>query len=57
MICVISQINFTTESNRKFIRIGFFVVKNVGILFQNKVTILMAELGRQKYKLSIKFQF
>ncbi len=38
---VISQIKFITESNRKFIRIGFFVVKNVGILLLNIMTIPM----------------
>ena len=43
MICVISQINYITGSNPKFIRIGFFVVKNVGILFLNMMTILMVE--------------
>ena len=52
-----SKIIFITELNPVFMRNGFFVVKNVGILFQNKVTILMAELGRQKCKLSIEFQF
>ena len=41
MICVISQINYITGSNPKFIRIGFFVVKNVGILFLNIMTIPM----------------
>ena len=34
MIYVISQINFITGLNPKFIRTGFFVVKNVGILLQ-----------------------
>ena len=38
MICVISQINFITGLNPKFIKTGFFVVKNVGILFLNIMT-------------------
>ncbi len=50
MICVISQINFITESNPKFIKIGFFVVKNVGILFLNIMTILMVEQESQTDK-------
>ena len=53
MICVISQINFITGSNPKFIRIGFFVVKNVGILFLNIMTILMVGQESQTDKLSI----
>ena len=47
MICVISQIKFITGSNPKFIRIGFFVVKNVGILFLNIMTIPMVERESQ----------
>ena len=41
MICVISQIKFTIGLNPEFIRIGFFVVKNVGILFLCIMTIPM----------------
>ena len=40
-MCVISQINFITGLNPEFIRTGFFVVKDVGILFLNIMTILM----------------
>ena len=50
MICVISQINFITGSNPKFIKIGFFVVKDVGILFLNIMTILMVEQENQTDK-------
>ena len=50
MICVISQINYITGSNPKFIMIGFFVVKNVGILFLNIMTILMVEQESQPDK-------
>ena len=49
---VISQINFITGSNPKFIKIGFFVVKNVGILFLNIMNIPMGELESQIYKKS-----
>ena len=38
---VISQISFITGLNPEFIRTGFFVVKDVGILFLNIMTILM----------------
>ena len=41
MICVISQISFITGLNPEFIRTGFFVAKDVGILFLNIMTILM----------------
>ena len=57
MICVISQIKFNTGSNPKFIRIGFFVVKNVGILFLNIMTILMVEQESQTDKESSGFNF
>ena len=57
MNCVISQINFITGSNPKFIRIGFFVVKNVGILFLNIMTILMVEQESQTDKESSEFNF
>ena len=40
-MCVISQISFITGLNPEFIRTGFFVVKDVGILFLNIMTILM----------------
>ncbi len=36
-----SQISFITGSNPNFIRIGFFVVKNVGILFLKIMAIPM----------------
>ena len=39
MIYVTSQVNSTTGLNLKFIRTGFFVVNNVGILFRNKMII------------------
>ena len=38
-----SQGNFITELNPKYIRTGFFVVKNVGKLFLNTKIILMVE--------------
>ena len=41
MIYVISQEHFITGSNPKFIKNGFFVVKNVGILFLKIMTIPM----------------
>ena len=50
MIYVISQVHFITGSNPKFIKIGFFVVKNVGILFLNIMTILMVEQESQTDK-------
>ena len=43
MIYVIREILFTIELNPQFIQTGFFVVKNVGILFQNIVNINMEE--------------
>ena len=39
MIYVISQIKFITELNPLFIKTGFFVVKNVGMLFLNIIII------------------
>ena len=42
---VISQINFIIGLNPKFIRNGFSVVKNVGILFRNITTIPMVGQG------------
>ena len=41
MIYAISQIKSTIELNPKFIGTGFFVAKNVGILFLNIIIILM----------------
>ena len=41
MIYVISQVNFITGLNPKFIRNGFFVVKNVGKLFLSIMIIPM----------------
>ena len=40
-IYVMSQIRFITGLNPKFIRTGFSVVRNVGILFLNIMTIPM----------------
>ncbi len=54
MIYVISQIKFITELNPTFIRTGFFVVKNVGILFQKIVNIHMVVQENQKDRLSRK---
>ena len=50
VIYVISQIKFISESNPKFIRNGYFVVKNVGISFQKIVNIHMVEQESQEYK-------
>ena len=52
---VISKIKSITGLNLKFIKTGFFVVKNVGILFQNKINIYMAELESQNKKILNKF--
>ena len=41
MIYVVRQIQFITGLNPQFMRTGFFVVKNVGILFLNKKNIHM----------------
>ena len=41
VIYVISKIKFITGLKPQFIRTGFFVVKNVGILFQNMIDIPM----------------
>ncbi len=49
-----SQIKFITELNPKFIQNGFFVVENVGMLFQNIVNIPMVARESQKIKLSSK---
>ncbi len=45
---------FITELNPKFIQNVFFVVENVGMLFQNIVNIPMAARESQKIKLSSK---
>ena len=50
VIYVISLIKFITGLNHKLIRTGFFVVKNVGILFLNIMTILMVEQESQTNK-------
>ncbi len=42
---------FTIELNQKFIQNGFFVVKNVGIQYQNIRGIPMEEQENQKYKI------
>ena len=51
MIYVTSQISFITGSNPTFISTGFSVVKNVGILFLNKVIIptVAQESPNKKY--------
>ena len=58
MICVISQIKFITGSNAKFIKTLSFLVKNVGILFLNIMTILMVEQENQtdKYLSELNFK-
>ena len=53
-MCVISQISFITGLNPEFIRTGFFVVKDVGILFLNIMTILMVGQESQTDKSSTK---
>tara|TARA_A100001035_G_scaffold60749_1_gene45745 strand:+ start:26 stop:196 length:171 start_codon:yes stop_codon:yes gene_type:complete len=50
VIHVISQIKFISELNLKFIPIGFFVAKNVGVLSQNIVIILMVAQESQNNK-------
>ena len=52
MIYVKSKIKFTIGLNPEFIRNGFFVVKNVGILFQNKEIITMVGQESQWYNLA-----
>ena len=47
MIYAISQIKPTTGLNPLFIVTGFFVAKNVGILFLNIIIILMEEQESQ----------
>ena len=47
MIYVISKIKFITGLNPKYIRTGFFVVKNVGILFLLILNIPMVEQESQ----------
>ena len=46
-MCVISQISFITGLNPEFIRTGFFVAKDVGILFLNIMTTAMVERESQ----------
>ena len=55
MIYVISQEYFITGSNPKFIKNGFFVVKNVGILFLKIMTIPMVGQESQIDKESSEF--
>ena len=57
VICVISQINFISGSNPKFIRTGFFVVKNVGISFLNIIIIPMVVQESQIDKKSSDINF
>jgi len=45
-----SQIRFTIGLSPKFIRTGFFVARNVGILFLSIKNILMAEQESQTNK-------
>ncbi len=45
MICAVRQIKCFTGLNPQFIQTGFFVAKNVGKIFQNKLNILMVEHG------------
>lgn len=52
MIYVTSKIKFITGLNPKFIRTGFFVVENVGILFLQIVGIPMVEQESQNDNLS-----
>ena len=51
MIYVISQISFITGLNPKFIKTGFFVVKNVGILFLDMIIIPMVVQERLTEKM------
>ena len=51
MIYVISQIIFITGLNPKFIKTGFFVVKNVGILFLDMIIIPMVVQERLTEKM------
>ena len=53
MIYAISQIKPTTGLNPLFIVTGFFVAKNVGILFLNIIIILMEVQESQNDKLHI----
>ena len=54
MIYVITQIKLTIGLSPQFILNGFFVVKNVGILFLNKMVIPMVEQESQNDKKSSK---
>ena len=51
MIYVISQIRFITGLNPIFIKTGFFVVKNVGILFLDMIIIPMVVQERLTEKM------
>tara|TARA_B100000902_G_scaffold354542_1_gene366790 strand:+ start:128 stop:274 length:147 start_codon:yes stop_codon:yes gene_type:complete len=44
VIFAIVQVEFILELNLSTTKNGFFAVKNVGILFQKKINILMEEL-------------
>ena len=50
MIYVIKLIKFITGLNPQFIKTGFFVVKNVGTLFQSILSIPMEEQESQNLK-------
>ena len=54
MIYVISQIKFITELNPQFIKTGFFLVKNVGVLFLNNIIIPTVAQESQNNKLPFK---
>ena len=50
MIYAIRQILYISGKNLVFLKNGFFAVKNVGILFQKIVNILMGEQESQNCK-------
>ena len=51
MIYVISQVSFITGLNPKFIKTGFFVVKDAGILFLDMIIIPMVVQERLTEKM------
>jgi len=59
VIYVISQIKFITELNQLIIETGFFVVKNVGLKFLNKVIIptVEQESPNKKYESTLTNKF
>ena len=56
MIYVISRIKFISELNLKFMPNGSFVVKNIGMLFQNIASIPTEGQENQKNKILSKFK-